>query len=212
MSRVNVDPALAGVEPGGSGPGPGGGFALRRRPVLRSGVVFRLLAAVLAVSGLGCGVLGPITVEIPATAVIRGMRSSIPGAGDDWAGFGGASSSIARTIDNQGVKRSDLKSARLKQGRISVLLPEDGHLGSLEEFAVYIEAPGLERRRIAHQSEAFARKTGSVDLVIDDVELVEYVAAEQLTLSPHVVIGTPPEIDHEIEVVLVFAFVPSIGG
>lgn len=186
------------------------------RPVYRCLTAARatVLAAVLAISVSGCGLVGPIEVELPATAVIRGTTSWIPGAGGDFAGWAGASAAIARTVDNQGVKPGDLKSARLARASITVLLPEeeDGHLGYLERFAIYIEAPGLERRRIAHHAEAFASNPVAVELVLDDVELLDYVVAESLTLAPDVVIARPPRRDVEIEVVLTLELVPALGG
>lgn len=158
----------------------------------------------------GCGLIGPIEVELPATAVIQGISSHIPGAVGGDNGWANVSGTISRTIANQGVKREHLRSASLKEARISVTLPEDGHLGYIESFAVYIEAPGLERRRLAHASEAFASRPNRVEMDIEDVDLLDYVVAEQLSLIPEVVINHPPSIDHEIEIVLVLELVPSL--
>lgn len=156
-----------------------------------------LVAASLMLAS--CSSLDQFDVELTSSGVIRGMLGRLP----DGFGHIPAGAEVKQTIRNQGVKPEDITSARLTQGSIRVKSPENGHLSFLPRFEIWVESPGLERKRVAYQDEAFAERRSSYPLVIEDVDLKPYVTAAEMTLVPNIDPPTrPPQHDHEIEVSL----------
>lgn len=129
-----------------------------------------------------CSSLDQFDVELVADGVIRGTLSS---AGDGFQRFPGGTE-VSQKIRNQGAGPGDVKSARLTAGTLSVTDPPGETLRYLESFEIFVEAPGLPRRRIAHQDAAFAARLPSHPLVLDDVELAPYITAESMMLTPKI--------------------------
>src|SRR5690606_6009877 len=94
---------------------------------------------------------------------------------------------ISQRIENQGVEPEDVRSAKLTRGGLRVVSPETESLKYLQSFELFVEAEGLDRKRIASiGQEAFAAAPKQVDFVLDDVELQPYVTAPAMKLVPQV--------------------------
>lgn len=139
-------------------------------------------ACLLAVALAGCASLDQFDIELSAEVTIPGTASRIPGISMS-RGFPGGSE-ISRRIENKGVKPSDVKTARLSKGALRVVAPEDGDLSYLESLELFVEADGLEKKRVASADrQVFEGKPARVDLVLDDVELQPYVTAPAMKLA-----------------------------
>lgn len=160
--------------------------------------MIRRLALVAALAVTACSSLDRFDVPLSADGTIPGSLSSLPGTGFP-RGFPGGGD-IGQKIENQGVDAGDVTSAKLKAGTITVTAPSDGHLAYITSFELFVKADGQERKRIAHQAEAFASRPSKVDLVLDDVELKPYITAPAMEIVPEVTLRSKPMNDVSIRV------------
>lgn len=130
----------------------------------------------------GCASLDQFDIELSSQAVIPGTFSQLPGVGYPGGFPGGAE--IAQRIENQGVAPEDVRSAKLTRGGLKIISPETESLKYLQSFELFVEAEGLERKRIA--SVTLAGEPKQVDFALDDVELQPYVTAPEMKLVPQV--------------------------
>lgn len=159
----------------------------------------RLAAAALAVGLAACSSLDQFDVPLSADGVLQGQLSHLPQNGfPPWAAGG----DVSKQIENQGVKASQVTSARLTKGTISVTDPPTGHLAYLDALEIWVAAPGLEDKRIAHQEAAFKDRKQTYDLVLDDVDLKPYIAAASMTLTPKITQNSSPMQDEALHVAL----------
>jgi hypothetical protein len=108
-------------------------------------------------------------------------------------------------LSEAGIDPGDMASARLALLTVSVTAPADGDLSFLSHLAFYVEGPGLGRVRFA-SGDAFASGLRSVDLALDDVDLVPYLEGTSITFLLEAD-GHPPDEALTLEV----AFVVGIG-
>ena len=93
--------------------------------------------------------------------------------------------------DTHGIAREDLSDAEITSFTLTVLEPDGTDLSFATSIEVFAEAEGLERVRIAHQTE-FPSGEDVIDLETDDVDLRDYVAAPSVTLVARIDGVTPP--------------------
>lgn len=91
----------------------------------------------------------------------------------------------ASELENQGVEDGDLRHVHLQGFTLAVEAPDDQDLSFLDEVEIYVEAPGLERRRVAAQSD-FPEGARSVALELAEIDVVDYVVSESMTLTSEV--------------------------
>ena len=104
-----------------------------------------------------------------------------------------------REVQRRHVARANVEALEL---RIVSPTPEGQDFDFLETISFYVEAPGLERKRIAHKQ--VPRDSRSFKCEMDDLELAPYVRAERMTVTTSVR-GRRPENDTAIEARLVIA-------
>ena len=141
-----------------------------------------------------------ITIAVPyetTTIVEEGTVLDVLVGGLGFGDFLDMDVTASSELQNQGVAPGDINAVSLTFFRLSVVAPEGADMAFLDTLSLYVDAPGLDRVRVAHAPE-FPEGVDSVDLEIDDVDLTEYVVSQSMTLTTEVS-GHRPEQDTEIQ-------------
>ncbi len=157
------------------------------------------IGASVVVLWLGCGAkLLSISVEESTTTVVEEgtlLEQTLVGFGfDELVSMDVVAS---QELQNQGVSPGDIRDVRLVWMTLEAL-DGQGDRAFLDSLAVYVEAPDLERVRVASLSD-FPAGQALVELQIDDVDLTDYATSRSMTLSTEVD-GNRPSDDTTIEV------------
>ena len=90
------------------------------------------------------------------------------------------------TLANQGVERHQIDSVKIDSLILEITEPASGQdFEFLEEIEFFVQADGLESRRIASGG-PFASGLERVGLNVDDVELAPYVTADSMDITTRV--------------------------
>jgi hypothetical protein len=165
------------------------------------------LRGLLAGTAVACG-YGLLHIEVEdtaSTAIPKGtiFQSLIADLG--FAGFTNLDIVASEELQNQGVQPGDISSARFEQFTLTVTAPSGGDLSFLESIDFYVEAPGLDRILFASGTD-FPAGVASVDLDLEDVDLVDYVVSDSMTITTEAN-GHQPEADTTVEA----RFVMDVG-
>lgn len=114
---------------------------------------------------------------IPARSVVEGLLDDF-----GFAGFTGLDITASQELANQGVQPGDIVDTRVVRFDLRVLNPDDGDLSFLDALSVFVEAPGLDRVRIAHLDD-FPEGEAEVAMALDDVDITDHVASESMTVT-----------------------------
>jgi len=108
-----------------------------------------------------------------------------------------------RTLAEHDVAVEDVGSIRLVELTYAAVAPADATIDFLDKIEVFVEAEGMERRKIA---ERFEIPSGAKSVALDvlDVELKSYAAAEAMQLVT-VVSGTAPLATTTVRTKAIFA-------
>jgi len=146
-------------------------------------LLYPLLAFALATA---CSSLATITVSDSSTTTVEQGTIVEALLGDmgfsDWVSM---DLTQAQELQNQGVEPGDIQEVYLRDLALTVKEPADGDLSFISSMEVYVEAPGLEKQRVAWQ-DSFPEGEGTVSFELDDVDLTDYVVSESMTLSTDV--------------------------
>ena len=96
-------------------------------------------------------------------------------------------------LQNQGVEPGDIEDVRLVDFVLVATEPAGADLSFLAEMALFVEANGLERKRVAFQDQ-FPEGVAEVAFELDDVDLTPYAVSESMSLTVDVT-GHRPEDD-----------------
>ena len=110
-------------------------------------------------------------------------------------GFGGFTAMNVTTdqrLQNQGVEPGDISMVQLISFELEVLDPANGDLSFLQDFEVWVEAPGLEPVKIA-EYDGFAAGQTLASFDVFDVDLTAYVVSESMTLRTSVDANRPED-------------------
>jgi hypothetical protein len=130
-----------------------------------------------------CGALDQISVS-------QSSRSTIPQGSllEQFVGDIGFGELVevdlteSQELQNQGVTKEQIDSVKLTSLSLTVVSPSQGDFTFLDRVEFFVEAPGVEKKRIASGG-PFAAGDSMVDLALDDVELKPYVVSEKLTIT-----------------------------
>lgn len=100
--------------------------------------------------------------------------------------------SASEEFKNQGVSKEDVESVKITEFTLEVTDPSDADLSFFDSVAFFVEAEGLERVRVAHYDQ-FEEGVSKVSLVLDDVELRDYAAAESMDITTDVSARSPAD-------------------
>jgi hypothetical protein len=175
----------------------------------------RLVLCAALWGGLGCGScdsgLGGLDFQSSATTTIPGNPLSVPiqeiPFGGTWANF---DINQSEQIQNQGVDKDDINSARLRSLRVNVV-SGDSLESFLSSIAFYVQSDGLPEQRVAHREgiEQLPPDTRSIDCEIDDVELKPYITAPSMQIVTRAT-GQFPRNDTTLEAAMVLRLNISI--
>lgn len=156
----------------------------------------RLLLALLCLAFLAVSCDATlITIDVPYDTTTTVERSTVLKALVGDLGFGDfleMDVTSSSELQNQGVAPGDINDVSLTFFRLSVVAPEGADMSFLDNLSLYVEAPDLDRVRVAVAPE-FPTGASSVDFEIDDVDLTEYVVSQSMTLTTEVEGHRPAE-------------------
>ena len=98
----------------------------------------------------------------------------------------------AQELQNQGVEPGDISEAFLVEFSLTATSPSGADLSFIDSMKVYVEGPDLPRQLLASAS-SFDEGVSRVDFDLEDVDLVEYIVSESLTLETEVSAKRPSE-------------------
>jgi hypothetical protein len=171
-------------------------------------VVVLLLASLLS----GCGGLTKISTTQTATATIQGGSLLDLLTGDlGFGNLGNFDITQSQEFKNQGIKREQLNSVKLRSLTLTITSPATGQdFTFLQSLAFAVEAPGIEKKQIAHGG-PFAAGSKEISLTIDGVELVSYATASSMTFTT-TANGKKPANTTTIEAKVILDADVNIGG
>lgn len=88
----------------------------------------------------------------------------------------------SQELQNQGVEPGDIQDVRLVDFVLVATDPPGSDLSFLSEMALFVEAEGLERKRVAFQ-DAFPEGVAEVAFELEDVDLTSYAVSESMSLT-----------------------------
>jgi hypothetical protein len=145
-----------------------------------------------------CGKIDQISIsESSRSTIARGTLVEMF-AGD--IGFGElveVDITESQELQNQGVSKEQVDSVKLTALTLTALSPAQSDFTFLDSVEFFVEAPGLERKRIARGG-PFDAGDAMVELAIDDVELAPYAVSERMTITTDAR-GNRPDQDTTVE-------------
>jgi hypothetical protein len=160
------------------------GGDLRRWAVIGAAVV------VAACSGK----LLTITVEDSSETVIeRGTPLEVLVRDMGFGDFTDLDISSRAAITNQGVEPGDISDVYFERLTLSVTDPAGADLAFIDSLEFYVSADGLPTILVASRYN-FPAGQGSVEMVLEDVDIVDYVVADSMDITTEVT-GSRPNAD-----------------
>ena len=131
-----------------------------------------------------CGGLTKISATQTATATIPAGSLLDVLTGDlGFGNLGNFDISQSQEFKNQGIKREQINSVKLRSLTLTITSPANGQdFTFLQSLAFFIEANGLAKKEIARGG-PFASGAKEISLTVLDVELAPYAAAPSMTFT-----------------------------
>ena len=169
--------------------------------MMRSGRLLGLVGAgVLSLAGQGCHLL-TFDVHVAGTAMVQGstlLSSALTPLGPLGGQLGAFDISQTQDFKNQNINKSQIQSVKLHSLQLTISSPTGETFDFLKEVQFQASTDGQPTVTIAHKNPVpTGVSTFYVDL--DDVELVDYVAAPQMSITANVS-GQPPPQNTTIDV------------
>jgi hypothetical protein len=141
----------------------------------------------LVAAWIGCGLeVATIEVEDQTDTVVPGASILEQALGD--LGFDGwADMDVVdqEELANQGVEPGDITEVYVTGVSLAAIDPAGTDLSFMRDLALYVEAPDLERVRVASKA-TFPEGEGSVALDLEPVDLADYVVSRSMTFTVEV--------------------------
>ena len=160
---------------------------------------FLLLPLVVAIVWMACDAT-LTTIEVGEEASSTIQEGTLLEELLDDLGFGSfldMDITQAEELQNQGVRDEDIHGVSLTLLELEVTSPEGGDLSFLESMDFYVEAPDLDRIRVASCND-FPEGESLVSFDLMDVDLHDYVVSESMTLTTEVT-GHRPDDETTVE-------------
>jgi hypothetical protein len=171
------------------------GEIMKRKPMWLGGAA--LLALVMCNALTTFDVTQTAQAQIPKGSLINQLLGTF-----DFTGLSNFDISQSQSFQNQGVKKEQIDSVKLKTLTLTITAPPSGQdFSFLESLKFYAEAPNQTRVLVAQGSGFGARTT--IGLEVEDVELAPYAAAASMTLTTEAT-GHQPNNDTTIDAAVVF--------
>jgi hypothetical protein len=143
-----------------------------------------VVVAVVFAALVACGGLTRVSTTQSATATIPGGSLLDLLTGDiGFGNLGNFDITQSQEFKNQGVKREQINSVKLRTLTLTITAPATGQdFTFLNSLAFFVEAPGQEKKEVAHGG-PFAVGAKEVSLTVLDVELAPYATAASMTFT-----------------------------
>lgn len=159
-----------------------------------------------------CGGLTRVSTTQSATATIPGATLLEVLTGSvDFANLGSFDIAQSQEFKNQGVKREQINSVKIRTLTLTITAPPNGQdFTFLQSIAFFVEAAGQPKKEIARGG-PFAVGSKEVSLTVLDVELAPYATAPSMTFTT-VATGNKPRNTTTLEAKVVLDADVNIGG
>ena len=142
-------------------------------------VVVALLVSVLP----ACGGLTRVSVTQTATATIPGASLLELLTGDiGFGNLGNFDITQSQEFKNQGIKREQINSVKLRSLKLAITAPATGDFTFLDNLSFFIDASSQAHKEIA-KGGPFAVGARDISLTVLDVELAPYASAPSMTFT-----------------------------
>jgi hypothetical protein len=161
-------------------------------------------AALFAAAGLalaGCNPTVTFDSTVHGSSTVPGSALGSLGGPLNLTGFNNINFSQQAALQNNNTDKNHLDHVRVKSLLLTVTSPSGSDLSFLTSLAFSIEAPGVAKAQIAHQT-TFPKGQAAVQMLIDAVDLTPYAKADSLTITSAGA-GTSPAQDTTIDINLV---------
>lgn len=169
-------------------------------------LVRHLMALCAALVLAGCNISFDVPVESETTVRGGGLFAGL--LGNAFGDFANLDLSSSQEFRNQGVGKNDVKSVQLTELTLSIVEPASGNFDFISRISFFVEAEGLEKKRVA-VADPVAKGLTRIELSLDDVELAPYITAPSMSLTTDAN-ARAPEQDTKIQAKAVFSVVPKI--
>lgn len=115
-------------------------------------------------------------------------------------------------FDNNNTRTDLVESIKLKRLKMDLITPQDGNFNFLNEIRIFIRAEGLEEVLIASTTIIPEDNSRTLELDIEDRELVDYIRKDNYTLRTETVTDGVISEDHQIDIETVFRVDAKILG
>lgn len=158
-----------------------------------------------------CGGLDEFSITESAQTTIQGSALGGVLGNFAFAGFSSLDISENQTLENQGVKRNQIDSVKVREITMTITDTSRGqNFDFLDSIEFYVEAEGLDRKLLASGSN-FASGLTTIGLDVRDVELAAYVSKEAMSITTDTT-GNPPAEDTTIEAEMTLDVNVNVSG
>jgi hypothetical protein len=155
----------------------------------------RFVIAALLCSG--CSGLIAFDVDSTGQTTIQGSPTgSLLSGFTGFQGFNNLSFSQSAQFKNNNTNKDHISACRLTKLGLKVISPTGGTLAFLSKIEFFIEAPNLQKTRIASLNPVPG--TATADLVIDDKDIAAYAKSDTFSITTEAS-GRTPSADTTIE-------------
>ena len=145
----------------------------------------RLVVLMIALVTCGGNSISHISVTQTASTTIEAgtLLEQLAGDAFGFGGLGGFEITESSEFKNQGVKREQINSVKLKSLTLSITsAASDQDFRFLESLAFFVESAGLPKKEVARGG-PFQMGAKEVSLTVLDVELAPYASAASMTFT-----------------------------
>lgn len=174
----------------------------------------KLCLALLITMLVTCGgSLTKVAVTQTASTTIPGatLFEQLAGNAVGFSGLGNFDIADSQEFKNQGIKREQINSVKLRSVTLTVTSPTSGQdFTFLQSLAFFVEAPGVAKKQVASGG-PFASGARTVTLNIDNLELAPYATATSMTFTT-TASGRKPNNTTTVEAKIVLDADINVGG
>jgi len=153
----------------------------------------RVVPLLVVAAWVGCDALFHIEVDGSSTSVIPAATPFETILGDlGFGDFVDMDITDASELQNQGVEPGDISVVEFEELSLEATDPSGSDLSFIDRIELWVEAPGLDRVRVASQTD-FPPGQAAVELDLDDVDITEYVVSQSMTITADVTAVRPED-------------------
>ena len=141
------------------------------------------IVALASIFSTGCSYM-PVSFDVHTGGQTTIQKGTIAEGLVGTLGFGNLANldiSSSQEFKSNNVQKRHVARARLQELKLTITAPKEQNFDFLQSITFFVEAPGLEKKRLAHRD--VPRGARAFTCLIDDVELAPYVRADRMTIT-----------------------------